>query len=148
MGFTRKTYHSLGEKRYILSLLIVALIFGGLFLALRSSKVQLEENILKISGPYGMNVNIDDIKEVSLKDTLPENFRKTKGIDFFDLKYIGNFNSDDLGKVKTYVYSNKKPYLYITLNSGEYNHIIVAYKDKKQTEALYKNIVDKKNKNK
>jgi len=95
---------------------------------------------------YGMNINMSEIKEASLKDVLPENFEKKNGIDFFNMKYIGKFSSDDLGKIKMYVYSNKGPYLYITLNSGEYNNIIVAYKDKKQTEALYQNIVDKKQK--
>jgi len=146
MGFTKKTYYSLGEKKHFFTLIILVLIFGGVFLAIGTSKVEVEGDNLKVSGIYGINVNISEIVEASLKDDLPENMKKNNGIDFFNIKYIGKFSSDDLGKINMYVYSNKGPYLYITLNSGEYNHIIVAYKDKKQTEALYQNIIDKKNK--
>ena len=145
MGFTKKTYHSLGEKKHFFTLIILVLVFGGVFLAIGTSKVELEGDNLKISGMYGMNVNMSEIVEASLKDDLPKNMKKNNGIDFFNMKYIGKFSSDDLGKINMYVYTNKAPYLYITLNSGEYKHIIVAYKDKKQTEALYQNIIDKKN---
>jgi len=144
MRFNRNTYHSLGEKKYIVSIILIVLVFGGIFLALHTSKVGLQGDTLKISGVYGMNVSMNDIKDVSLKDSLPQNLIKNDGIEFFGGKRIGKYKSDDLGKIKMYSYTGKGPYLYITLNCEDYKNIVIAYKDKKQTEALYQKIADKK----
>ena len=142
MGSFKKSYHSLGEKKHIVSLIIVAIVFGGLFFTMRSSKVELQGEAIKISGAYGINIDINDIKDVSLEEALPKNLSRTNGIDFFGQKYIGKFSSADLGKMKLFVYAAKGPYLHITLNNEDYKHIIIACKDKDQTQALYKSIVD------
>jgi len=148
MNSFKKIYHSLDNKRYIVSLIIIVLIFGLVFFTVRMSKVELQGKSLKISGVYSMNIDINDIKEVSLQDSLPQNLTRTNGVDFFGRQYIGKYSSKDLGKMRLYVYANQEPYLYITLNNGDYKHVIIAYKDKKQTKDLYEKIINIKDKTK
>jgi len=148
MSSFKEKYHSLDDKKYILALIVIVLVFGALFYTLRMSKVELQGENLKISGLYSMNIDINDIKEVSLQDSLPQNLNRTNGVDFFGKQYVGNFSSEDLGKIKMYVFAKQQSYLYITLNNGDYNHVIIAYRDKKQTQDLYEKIINVKDKSK
>lgn len=128
----RKGYE---ENRLLLALIIIVLVFGGGFLATELLRFEVKEDVLRISGLYGTEVKLSDIKSVELKDTLPSNMNRTNGMNLLGMKLLGNFKSNELGKVKMYILSRNKPYLYIALNNGE--HVIIRLKSQERTQALF-----------
>lgn len=134
----------LEEYKTMITLLLVVVVIGGVFLATKISKVTFQENELNVSGAYGMSIPINKIKDISLKDTLPEDLHRNNGIDFFGMSYIGNFEAKDLGKIKMFVYSKEKPYLYVALDNSAYNYMIIALKNNKHTQELYDSLVKAK----
>lgn len=134
----------LEEYKTMVTLVLVVVIIGGIFLATKISKVTVQENKLNVSGVYGMSIPVNKIKDISLKDTLPEDLHRNNGIDFFGMSYIGNFESKELGKIKMYAYSKEKPYLYVALDNSDYNYMIIVLKDNKQTHELYENLIKAK----
>jgi hypothetical protein len=143
MGKLKRLYE---ENRLLLALGIIAIIVVGLLIVINTSSASLKGDTLKISGPYGTKITLSDIKDIALKDNLPESLNKDNGIDFFGMAYIGTFNSSDLGKIRLNVYSNHKPYIYITLNDPNYKTEIIALKDKDKTETLYNLLISTRKK--
>jgi hypothetical protein len=45
-----------------------------------------------------------------------------------------------MGKMKLFVYSKEKPYMYITLKEGNYKYVIISLKDKEEMQALYDSV--------
>lgn len=129
--------------KLIFSVFIVAMVFGVIFYAMKSAKPIVENNTLKISGFYKVELKIDQIQEITLKDELPSGFHKTNGIDMFGKAYLGNYKADNYDKIKACVLSGSAPYIYITTKNDEIKYIIVNMKDKAQTEQLYEKLSSK-----
>lgn len=80
--------------------------------------MSIDNKIVKINAPiYGVEFNIDDIEEVNLVDNIKVKVR-TNGIGM-DEYSVGNFNVEDYGKCKLYIYNDVSPYILIKVN-GEF----------------------------
>lgn len=126
--------------RLIFSVFIVAVVFGMIFYAIKSAKPIVDNDTLKISGLYKVELKMDQIQEITLKDELPSGFRKTNGIDMFGKAYIGNFKAEGYDKIRACVLSGSAPYIYMTTKNNEFKYIILNMKDKTQTVELYEKI--------
>lgn len=91
--------------------LILILVFSTLFTGSRQNKYIINNGVLDISGSYGEQINISEITDLQLKDSLPGNLYKTYG---FNLNTVlkGHFRSD-MGNVVLYVDTSKPPFIYI-----------------------------------
>lgn len=125
----------------IITLILVAVVFGGVWLMVNFSKVSVGANTLKASGIYGINVSLDDIQEITLQETLPKNFYRVNGIDWLGGVHIGNFKAENMPRIKAFVKSEKSLFIYIKTKDDLY--MIFNEKDKTQTENLYKEIRSK-----
>ncbi len=129
------------DIKYFLGVILVIMLSVGGSLGYGSiaPEVTITSEYIQIGGIYGIKLRTEEIREVSLQDSLPKILRKTNG---FDLGNIlkGNFALEDLGHVKLYVYRSRPPYIYIT---REHDYIIINYKDARKTEELYNSIVSK-----
>ncbi|MDP4090178.1 MAG: PH domain-containing protein [Bacillota bacterium] len=135
-----KKQADIGSLKTIVGIILIIVIFGGVFLAVKISKVNLGTDSLKISGLYGISVKYDDIQQVSLKDSLPQKLDRTNGIDFFG-ELLGKFQAEGMDKLKLFVKSKEGPFIYITTKEGEY--VILNLKDKNETGNLYNELSSK-----
>jgi hypothetical protein len=129
-----------GNGRSIFTLVLVVIIFAGVFFAVNISKAKVEADSLKITGLYGITLKYEDINEVSLKENLPKDMRRTNGIDFFGA-FIGKFKAEGMDNLKLFVKSKKEPFIYLTTKNN--GHVIINTKEKSETEVLYNNINSK-----
>lgn len=97
------------------------------------SKVNVSEDYFEITGIYGMKLDIDDIKDISLADNIPKINRKTNGFDFGKI-LKGNFELDEIGNVKLYINRGTAPYINIKYRNS---HVILNFKDSSKTQDLY-----------
>jgi hypothetical protein len=54
------------EHRLVVTAILLVVVFGGIFLAVSTSKVKLQGKSLKISGMYGMEISMDSIESASM----------------------------------------------------------------------------------
>jgi hypothetical protein len=121
----------------IFTVFILVIVFGMISYAIKSAKPIVDNETLKISGLYKVELKMDQIQEITLKEKLPSGFGKTNGIDMFGKAYIGNFKAEGYDKIRACVLSGSAPYIYITTKNNEFKYIILNMKDKTQTMELY-----------
>lgn len=126
------------NRKFILTAILLVLVFGVGYFMISSSKIKVESQYLKISGFYKETVDYKDIKVLELKDELPNSFVRTNGIDFFGIAYVGKFKGENMDKINVSVHSKNPPYVFLQTNSGSY--LIFNSKNKKATEELYNTI--------
>lgn len=123
------------EMKVGIGLIIVTglLVSTMLIYGAREPKVEVISNKIIISGMYSSSINKEDIREISLQDTIPKVLKKTNG---FDFGYIlrGNFTLEEIGVAKIYIRENKAPYIVIKTENKYY---IINYKDSNKTIELY-----------
>ncbi|GLC30737.1 hypothetical protein [Clostridium omnivorum] len=129
--------------KLVFSIFIVAMVFGVILYAINCAKPTVKNDTLKISGLYKVELKIDEIQDITLKDELPNGFHKSNGIDLFGRAYLGNYTAENYDKIKACVLSGKAPYIYITTKNDEVKYIILNLKDKAQTEEMYNAISSK-----
>lgn len=126
------------EMKVGIGLIIVTglLVSTMLIYGAREPKVEVISNKIIISGMYSSSINKEDIREISLQDTIPKVLKKTNG---FDFGYIlrGNFTLEEIGVAKIYIRENKAPYIVIKTENKYY---IINYKDSNKTMELYNKI--------
>lgn len=84
-------------------------------------------------------MKISDVKDVYLKDTIP-NTSKIMGTGGIGSLKEGSFNVDGLGKGHVFTESSKGPFLYII---GNNDFIIYESKDAKKVNDVYKEVIAK-----
>lgn len=123
------------EMKVGIGLIIVTglLVSTMLIYGAREPKVEVISNKIIINGMYSSSINKEDIREISLQDTIPKVLKKTNG---FDFGYIlrGNFTLEEIGVAKIYIRENKAPYIVIKTENKYY---IINYKDSNKTIELY-----------
>jgi hypothetical protein len=135
-----KKHTNMGNRKNILTLILLVIIFSGVFFMVNTSKVKVEADNLIFSGLYGVTLKYEDIQEVEIKEALPKKLNRTNGIDFFGT-YLGNFKAENMNKLKLFVKSKNDPMVYIRTKKDEY--IIFNTQDKKETEDLFNDINSK-----
>jgi hypothetical protein len=135
-----KFYPSIHRKWHwvtivVLSATLIFLVY--LFYAgLREDRLIVTNNALVLEGAYGDEYAPEDIKSVSLVDSLPPIAGKNDG---FDLGTVlkGNFRTSDGRQVKLIFNAKKTPCIQISLASGE----TIYYTSRKDaTETIYDQI--------
>lgn len=119
-------------------LLIISI---GISILLFKSSQQAEYNIrdgqLDISGMYGQEIKIDNIKSLKMLDSIPEIIFKTNGSALGN-KYKGYFNLKGISNATLYIDTSKPPFIYIEKDSGAI--VILNCKDAEETRKLFEQL--------
>jgi hypothetical protein len=96
--------------------LIITVVFVSLYTGSRPNTYSVNDGVLSVSGMYGKEINISDIKNVELRDSLPGHLFKANG---FNLGTVlkGRYHSDS-GYMTLYVDTSKPPFIYISTEDG------------------------------
>jgi hypothetical protein len=124
----------------IITVVLVLIIAAVVLLVKNTSNVKITNEGLKVSSMYSLDLKYEEIEEISLKDSLPERFNKTNGIDLFGAAEIGNFKARNMDKIKAFVQGKDAPFIYLTVKNKDYNYVIINTKNKQQTEDMFKEI--------
>ena len=119
---------------YLIFGLVTVFIIGLYTYGYLPSKVEISDNTIKISGMYGIEVNVSDIDHIELSDMIPDIKARTNGFSSGGVKK-GFFNLDKFGKTQLFISSDNSPYLIITSHDSE--KIIINFKSKTETEKLF-----------
>ncbi len=99
---------------FIVFMAIVAMFFYSL----QDNQIEINDNIVKIKGDYGMDLKTNEIKSIELVNELPEISIKTNGFALQTIKK-GNFKTKNGENVKLLINSVKQPIIYITTNTNQ-----------------------------
>lgn len=134
-----------GQKRKKNSV-IAALIIGGLvvigaavFLIYMNKNFKVDTEIvvtdtsIEVMGLHNGIFELASVSSIELKDSIPEILERNKGAAINEVKK-GDFTLEGLGLCRLYLTSEEGPYLYIKVNDF---YVIINYKDRTRTEALY-----------
>lgn len=113
------------------------IIFGVVLYSARETEVIVTKQAIEIKGVYGEKLEISEISEIALKDSMPKVKGKVNGFDF-GKTLKGNFNLDKLGTNKIYVYYDQPPYIHI--KHGD-DYIILNQKNQDRTIKLYEDMI-------
>ncbi|NLV17751.1 MAG: DUF3784 domain-containing protein [Syntrophomonadaceae bacterium] len=113
---------------------VVFLLVAGLFIiGERDSTIEVLNNQIRIGGMYSTKIDLNQVADIRLEDTIPLIKSKTNGYSTgFTRK--GYFLLQDIGRARLYLHSNHGPYIYI-LNEGKY--VIINFDDREKTEQLF-----------
>ena len=122
-------------------LILAALPFTGIFLEqMGKQEIVLSVTDNTVTAEAGMSdyaIAIDDIKEVSILDELPEGFHRKVGTGMENLSK-GTFGSDEYHKMKVILDPTVGPYLLIETSEGEY--YLFGTHDGEGVEQIYQEI--------
>jgi len=122
----------------ILGLNVVVIIFVGSMIYATSLDVEVEidSQSVNIKGFYGYEVDMDEIEDIRLLDTIPKIITKTNGASTDNVKK-GHFKLESLGHGRLYINKNSSPYILITLKDS---YILLNNKKPENTQELYQEI--------
>lgn len=124
--------------RLVLWITVITIIIVTISLALKPVKVTINENYIKISGIYGVEVRNEDIHELRLAEQLPEIISRNNGIDLFGLSRRGIYYLEEIGRTRLISFSQGGPF--ILMNTGN-EWIVINYNKPEETEDLYTRLV-------
>ncbi len=133
-----------GSKAIVsLSVIFTPVILIGvavvLILSAKPATYTIENSVLNISGMYGQKIQLDDIKSIELRETLPEIIMRTNG-SALGTKLKGNFKLSEIGKAKLFLDKSKPPFIYVETGTGI---IIFNTNDSSQTKEFYEELKTK-----
>lgn len=138
---TRKYDRNTSAWRYRFTIIFMALFFfvvGAMLLwRSRPNVIEVNEGKVVISGNYGIEIPLDEIRMVEMLDCLPEIEARTNGI---GMEYVqkGNFRLEGIGACRLYVNLKYSPFVHIvTAGAG---HIFFNTEDSVMTKELYDRI--------
>lgn len=114
-------------------ILIFAAIVGMTIMAARESHVDIDGDVIRISGIYGAEIPLREIEAVRLTEEIPVIKRKTHGFDFGPI-LKGYFSIEGIGRVKLILRQDAPPFVWIRYRD---EWIIVNYKEPSRTRRLY-----------
>lgn len=114
-------------------MLVFFVAVGSIIYGSMDNKVTINEKYIEIRGTYGVKLDMAEIKEISLVNTIPDVKRKTNGFNFGNI-LKGNFELNEIGIVKLYIYRGAAPYIYIKYGN---TYVILNFKDSSKTQDLY-----------
>ncbi|HOG25969.1 MAG TPA: DUF3784 domain-containing protein [Bacteroidales bacterium] len=132
--------HNPGKKsksHFIIFGIVVILITGLMFMGFMTTKTQFSNDTLRFTGIYATEMNIREIENVELADTIPSIRIKNNG---FSLGAVhkGIFTLEEFGRCRLYINSGKGQYLIITDKKGF--RTILRYKDNHESQAIHQKI--------
>jgi hypothetical protein len=122
-------------------IILVTLVFVAvmMFYSAQSTKVELQEEGLKIYGMYGDVYSWETIHDVKCLEALPLIEARTNG-SALGSKLKGNFRAKEVGNVKLFVDEDIPPFIYF--ETGK-NRIIFNLPDADETDSVYEKILEK-----
>lgn len=124
---------------FLLSVVIIYEFKNGL----KDNQILIGDKTIEITGEYGTEINVSDIKSIELLPKLPEISSKTNGFALETIKK-GYFRTVNNENVKLLINSNKTPIIVLITNDNK--KIYYSSKDKSNEEIyneLKKKITDK-----
>jgi len=101
----------------VFSLLIILGFVGYMvYQGMKPTTIVIEQDELKISGPYGQLVSLADIIEIQLIDTLPDIQLRTNGSAIGSVLQ-GHFKLAEVGQAMLYLDRNLPPFIYLETSS-------------------------------
>ena len=125
----------------ITMLIIFTFIIYEFTSTLKDNDIKIVNNKLEILGNYGSEININDLKSITLVNEIPEINSKINGANLEIVKK-GYFNTTKNEKVKLLINSNRKPIILITTKDKK--KIYYSSKEK-SNEEVYKELIKKIN---
>lgn len=115
--------------------LIVTLIGVGVLIyqSSKPSEYIITAEYLEIKGLYGEKINLKDVKEITLTESLPEIISRTNGAAVGN-KMKGHFKLDKIGDVKLFVDINSPPFVII---SRETKPVIINCDNEGETKEIF-----------
>lgn len=139
-GNTRNADGTMNTKTKVIiggiSLFLVATVVGTGSLIYQSNKpaeFKVGDGVFEIGGLYGESIDLDDIKDIMLKDTMPDVRQRTNGSSIGSKKK-GYFRLDGALNAKLFVDDAKPPFIFVETSS---KLIILNCESSKKTEELY-----------
>ncbi|WP_313799916.1 DUF3784 domain-containing protein [Cytobacillus sp.] len=128
------------KRSFTISIILFVVIIGSIS-ALTISSYQGYELILKnnrfeITGMYGDEWDLKEIKRIELLDDMPEVLTRTNGIGL-PTRSIGHFKVKDYGKSLLFIQKGSSPCIYIEMNNRK---IFINDKDSEQTIKWYEDL--------
>lgn len=127
------------DHHLIIRIAVIALSLVFAFLVFRPVRITVNENYVKITGLYGVEVRVEDIYELKLAEELPQIVSRLNGIDMFGLSRRGIYQLQDLGRTRMISFSTGGPF--ILMNTGN-EWIVINFKSPEDTENLYNKLND------
>jgi len=125
------------KTRLILNAVILAILAVVIFFAVRPPQVELSKNYICISGLYGVELRMQDIDQLELRESLPQIKARINGIDLFSFVRRGIYDLEGLGRTRLISFSNGGPY--VLFRAGN-EWVVINFKNPEDTEALYQSI--------
>lgn len=103
----------------------------------KEQDVNIDDDVLEISGLYGVVVSLKNIREIKLMDEIPHVIFRNNGYAFGEVKK-GMFKVEDWGKCRLFLQNDEAPFLLITLVDNQ--RIILNSSDSKRVLCYYKKL--------
>jgi hypothetical protein len=104
--------------------------------SLKDNEILVDSKKIEITGDYGIEINISNLKSIELIEKLPEISSKTNGFALETIKK-GYFRTENDEKVKLLINSKKTPIIMLITNDNQ--KIYYSSKDK-SNEEIYKEV--------
>jgi hydrogenase maturation factor len=123
--------------RYIINAAIIVLLVLIFYFGTRPPHIDITENHVKISGLYGVELRVDDIEQLQMRETLPPIKTRTNGMDLFGIARRGIYQLEELGRTRMISFSAGGPF--VLIHTGN-EWIVINYKETDKTESLYQQL--------
>ena len=121
----------------LLSILPALIITFLIIYIAQPTQIQVKENTLHISGLYGKTIELNQIKQINLSDTIPTILIRNNGLGLGPVKK-GYFLLKGMGRCTLYLNGNYSPFLLLQTYDDEI--IILNNKDKDYILRTYSEI--------
>lgn len=144
----QKYNHNKKKKRSRTGLIaIISIVFGifvvvsgFLIVATLNPKVELSDEKIEVSGLYKKDINITEIKNISLEETMPRVESKTNGMDVgYTLRGSFRLVGEDSNST-LFVQQDNPPFIHIRTYDRLY---IINFKESEKTSELYNKIKER-----
>lgn len=134
------------KSRYVIPVVLFGIVISmgvELFGYYKPAGIEIEDDALRITGKYGVEIKYDEIADAGLTDRIPNVRKRTNGLSFAGSNK-GYFRLDEYGKCRLFLHiKNKSPFIIITDNEGL--KTIFNVKDPDTAQEYYSRIKEKIN---
>lgn len=123
------------KKSMLIASVIVAIGLLPIFYGMFPADVKIAQNRMVITGMYGTALNLEELKSITLSDTLPAITYRMNGLAVGNVRK-GWFKLRDGGKCLLFLSSDEAPYIKITDKSGL--QIYLNARTPEQTRKIYR----------
>ncbi|UNC90812.1 hypothetical protein [Candidatus Contubernalis alkaliaceticus] len=99
-------------QKNLLSGIVILAVVVVFFIGSRESSIIKDKQSIKITGLYSTEINLEDMKDVEIRNSIPKVHRKINALNFLNIKK-GTFSIDEFDRARLYLHANDGPYLYL-----------------------------------